>query len=622
MKQLFAIIFLLLSVTLYAQLSEGGIPMGFVSDRGSMDVKTIQLAVPNLDVELKEDLSATGETPPYRIAVGIPVDISLSRDGAWSNPGSKGRFLSLGIKAEKASGIILYYSHFSIPEGGRLFIYSADKSQLIGAFTSRNNPSGGYFATELIIGDELLLEYDAPGLNTEEPRIEIYQVHYVYRDLDFMEKGPSGACEVNVNCPEGESWQNEKRSVGKIVIKAGLGTYLCTGALINNVRQDSTPYFLTARHCGSSASLSDYSQWVFHFNYEALGCEDPDENPPPNTITGSTLLAEAPSGTTAGSDFKLLELNHNIPENYNPYFSGWNRDGVASPSGTGIHHPKGDIKKISTFTNPLLSVQYGTSSQDPNGYYWKVVWSETASGHGVTEGGSSGSPIFDNTGRIVGTLTGGAASCQDLLGPDYYGKFSYHWSSNGSPGGAQLRPYLDPDNTGAQSLNGFGYGNRLIANFDADTTVVSIGGQVSFTDRSGGEPESWAWAFSGGDPSLQNVQNPYRIVYNDYGLWNVSLIVADGLLSDTLLRKGYVRVTPNLYPNPANEKITLDFGRRQVEYIEVEVFDMQGRIARKYTNSAASSGIWTISVGDLKSGTYVLRITTNIMVDHLPLVIY
>ncbi len=622
MKQIFAIIFLLLSVSLTAQISEGGSPLGFILDQDRANITTLQLGVPNLDVELKEDLSANGELQPYRIAVGIPVDISLSKDGSWKDLGRGKRFLSLGISAEQAKGLIIYYRHFSIPEGGKLFIYSKDRTQLIGAFTSRNNPSGGYFATELIHGEELVLEYDAPRHSMEEPLIDIYQVHYVYREPDFMLKGSSGPCEVNVNCSEGQSWQNEKRSIGKIVIKAGLGTYLCSGALVNNVRQDSLPYFLTARHCGSTASSSDYSQWVFHFNYEALACEDPAENPAFNTITGSTLLAQAPSGTSSGSDFKLLELSQHIPDSYNPYFSGWNREEIASPSGVGIHHPTGDIKKISTYKSVLISTIYGSNSPDPSGYYWKVVWSETENGHGVTEGGSSGSPIYNNTGRIVGTLTGGGASCQDLLSPDFYGKFSVHWSSNGTSAESQLRPYLDPDNTGAQSMNGFGYGNRLIANFEADTTVISIGGQVRFFDSSGGEPESWNWAFSGGDPSRISVQNPPKVTYMDYGMWDVSLIVGDGLIADTLVRRNYIRVTPNLYPNPANEYVTIDFGKRQVNYIEVEVFDVWGRMARKYVNTSTTTGIWTVAIGDLQAGTYVLRITTNIMVDQLPLVVY
>jgi len=611
---------LLLSVPLLAQVSDGGSPTSFYRNHDE-GLKYVQLDPPQIDLE--QDLIESRDKPaPYQIAEGIAVDISLNRDGRWYDKAKGNPFLRMGFHAEGAQALIFYYSRFSVPEGGKLFIYSEDRSDLIGAFTSKNNPSGGYFATEAVKGDKVIIEYNGPSEGAAMPEIDIYQVHYVYRGLDFIGKGVSGSCEVNVNCPEGESWRNEKRSVAKIVIKAGAGTYLCTGALVNNVRQDSTPYFLTARHCGSSASWSDYSQWVFHFNYESLDCEEPQETPSSNTITGSELLAEAPYGTGNGSDFKLLLLNQHLPENYNPYFSGWNRDGLVSPSGVGIHHPKGDIKKISKYISPLVSSQYGSAGEDPDAMYWRVVWAETQSGHGVTEGGSSGSPIFDNTGNIVGTLTGGAASCQNLYEPDYYGKFSYHWSSNGSPGGSQLKPYLDPDNTAVNSLEGFGYGNRLLANFNADTSTISIGGQITFNDKSDGEAEAWQWAFSGGTPSTVTTQDPGFITYYDYGHWDVRLIVSDGIRSDTLVRKNYIRVTPNLYPNPANEYVTINFGSRQVNYIEIEAYDMYGRMARRYENASSSSGIWTVSISDLRSGNYILRIKTNIQEDRLPLIVY
>lgn len=607
----------LLAFPILAQVSEGGSPLSY-SSNSTHNLPYVVLDTP----EIPDDQGLRSGSPePYQIAEGISADIDLARDGKWFYAPDGRRYLALGVSSGGAKALIFYYKKFRLPEGGRLFIYAADHTQLIGAFTSENNASGGYFATEAVRSDKLVLEYD-PGNTSILPEVVIYQVHYVYRELDLMQKGPSGPCEVNINCMEGDSWQNEKRSVAKIVLKSGSGTYLCTGSLINNVRQDSTPYFLTARHCGNTASLSDYSQWVFHFNYEALNCEDPIEDPPSNTIVGSSLVAESPYGTSVGSDFKLLLLSQDIPESYSPYFSGWSRENYASPSGVCIHHPRGDIKKVSTYISPLISSQYGSGGTNPDGMYWRVVWAETENGHGVTEGGSSGSPIFDNTGKIVGTLTGGGASCEALTEPDFYGKFSYHWDQNGSPGDAQLKPYLDPDHTGANSLGGFGYGSRLIANFDADTTTISIGGRISFNDKSDGDPESWQWAFSGGNPSGSTQQDPGTITYNNYGHWDVRLVVSSGISNDTILRKEYIRVTPNLYPNPTNSKVTVDFGSRQVEYIDMEAYDIYGRMVGKYENSGTTTGVWTISVSNLRAGNYMLRIKTNVQEDVMPLIVY
>ena len=240
----------------------------------------------------------------------------------------------------------------------------------------------------------------------------------------------------------------------------------------------------------------------------------------------------------------------------------------------------------------------------------------------MTEGGSSGYPIFDNEGRIVGSLTGGAASCTDLTSPDFYGKLSYHWASNGSPGGSQLKPYLDPDNLGIETLDGLGYGSMLTAYFKADTSVVSIGSQIHFMDQSLGEPDHWEWSFYGADPFRYSGENPSGITYRNYGSYDVKLLIRSGELSDTIVRKNYIRVTPNLYPNPAHDFIVIDLGHRQIQYLEVQVFDLSGSLAREYNSSETDDGIYKVPLGDVNAGTYIMRIKTDVQEDRLPIVIY
>ena len=89
--------------------------------------------------------------------------------------------------------------------------------------------------------------------------------------------------------------------------------------------------------------------------------------------------------------------------------------------------------------------------------HWRLTWVATANGHGVTEGGSSGSPLFNyNNGnsRIVGTLTGGSSYCSAPNSPDIYGKMSYHWDQNTSTGNIKLKTFLDPNNSGVKILDG------------------------------------------------------------------------------------------------------------------------------------------------------------------------
>jgi hypothetical protein len=82
---------------------------------------------------------------------------------------------------------------------------------------------------------------------------------------------------------------------------------------------------------------------------------------------------------------------------------------------------------------------------------WTVEWDRNT----TTEGGSSGSPLFDQNKRIIGQLWGGGASCSNLSAPDYYGRVSSSWLPAGSTNSSQLKFWLDPNNAGAQFIDGY-----------------------------------------------------------------------------------------------------------------------------------------------------------------------
>ncbi|MFH2094063.1 MAG: T9SS type A sorting domain-containing protein, partial [Bacteroidota bacterium] len=366
-------------------------------------------------------------------------------------------------------------------------------------------------------------------------------INYVYRDCPFVglkQKGASEACEVNINCPEGANWGDEKRGVALISIVIGANSYLCSGSLVNNTSQDCVPYFLSAYHCGEGASASDFNQWGFYFGYWASTCTGTTAYYE-KLITGATKKAEAANTPGSKSDMLLLQLsNNNFGTTYQRYYNGWNRASTASGGGVCIHHPAGDMMKISTYTST------------PTTYYtthWLVYWAATVTDHGVTEGGSSGSPLFDNNGRVIGTLTGGTSYCTAQSDPDIYGKFSYHWDQNGTTASARLKDWLDPTNTGVTTLDGVYYpcsGTGVTAQFTGNPTTVVEGGSVAFTNQSTGSITSWTWSFPGGSPSSFNGQNPPAITYSTAGSYNVSLVVSDGTNNDTELKTNYITVIP------------------------------------------------------------------------------
>tara|TARA_Y100001970_G_C14232065_1_gene859260 strand:- start:879 stop:3230 length:2352 start_codon:yes stop_codon:yes gene_type:complete len=385
------------------------------------------ITLPSFDVEqfLTEDENELRsiETKPYRFANPISVDLDMENSGLWTELEDGSLIWILEIESTNAFSLNLIYDTFNIPEGAEFFVYSEDRDMVLGAFTSFNHKPHGGFSTAPVKGDKIILEYNQPANANFNGSISINTIAHDYRNVFFNTDrgyGDSGSCNNNVACSVGDDWADEIRSVAMILTSGG--SRLCTGSLINNGAQDLSPYFLTANHC-----LGGNNSWIFMFNYESPQCTN--QNGPTNmTVSGSTLLANSST-----SDVALLLLNENPPEDYNVHYAGWDVSGSTPSTPVGIHHPSGDIKKI--------SFDYDNASNSGN--YWDVdSWDD-----GTTEPGSSGSPLFDGvTHRIIGQLYGGVASCTNF-GYDTYGKTSVSWNLG-------LSDYLDPNNTGLSYIDG------------------------------------------------------------------------------------------------------------------------------------------------------------------------
>jgi PKD repeat protein len=420
------------------QVSEGGLPYSFQKSSRAV-VPTLTLPPVDVPALLAEDRREEALGLPFRFGAPCEMGIGMDEAGAWDALPDGGRLWRLRLESPGAYSINLVYDEFWLPRGARFFLYNDDESSVLGAFTHRNNKPHGKFATGPTRGAACTLEYHEPPGVGQPGRIRIARAVHGYKNVfSRLDKafGDSGACNVNVNCPEGTPWADQIRSVA-MILTAG-GWRLCSGALVNNTRYDHTPFFLTANHC-----LGGEETWVIMFNYQSPGCSDID-GPTTDTVSGTTLRAN-----NWDSDFALLELSEIPPMEYNVYYSGWSAVDTAPPSTVCIHHPSGDIKKITFDDDPPVSSTYGGT---PPGSHWKTVIYEL----GTTEPGSSGSPLFDDTHRIIGQLHGGTAACDGDVPnnqPDYYGKVALSWN-NGVSASQRLRDWLDPDNTGATTLDG------------------------------------------------------------------------------------------------------------------------------------------------------------------------
>lgn len=420
----FFIQLILLSSLCFAQVSIDSTPKSF-SLRQELSIPVEQLPVFNIENFLIEDENEkqSSDRKPYRFANPISVNINMNNSGEWLTLEDGSSIWMLEVHSPGAYSLNVIYDIFNIPEGAEFFVYSKNREMILGAFTNFNHKPHGGFSTAPVVGDNIILEYNEPSNASFRGNISVETVAHDYRNIFFNETrgyGDSGSCNNNVACNEANDWRDEIRSVAMILTSGG--SRLCTGSLINNGSQDLSPYFLTANHC-----LGGNNSWIFMFNYESPTCFN--QNGPTNmTVSGSSLLVNSSS-----SDVALLLLNETPPESYNVHYAGWDVSGNTPNIPVGIHHPSGDIKKI--------SFDYDNASNSGN--FWDVdSWDD-----GTTEPGSSGSPLFDGLShRIIGQLYGGVASCTNF-GYDTYGKTSVSWNLG-------LSDYLDPNNLGLSYIDG------------------------------------------------------------------------------------------------------------------------------------------------------------------------
>ena len=523
-----AILFICVSDS-YAQVNVGGQPMSSLTELStSYDIVTM----PEVDSrKLLEEDAAMINIPdiPLRYGKVLDVNLNMNNSGTWETLQDGSRIWRLGIKSADAKSINLTYSDFFMPKGATFFVYNLNKSMVLGAFTDLNNTNDGQFATAITTGFITVLEYYEPVYSSGQGRLTVSKVVHAYKDIMGFTSILELPCNININCPLGAPWVNQKRSVAKMTFQQGGGGFLCTGSLVNNTLGDRTPYFLTAEHCASD----NWNTLVMDFNYEAATCNGVNSGSF-QSVTGATLKA-----SNFDTDFRLLQLNNPVPANTNSYFNGWDNSGTGPLTETAIHHPGGAIKKISVDINPAQSVT-GFGGRLVNGF-WQVVWDQ-----GMTEGGSSGCPLYDQNQRVIGQNLGGiAAQCENPQAvTKVFGKFSESWAHGGSSTN-QLKNWLDPNNSGVTTLNGIDAvtGVAPASNFTSDVQNLPLGGgAVNFYDLTTNSPTSWSWSFPGGTPSTSTSQNPTGITYSATGAYTVSLTTTNGFGSNLKTIVNYVRV--------------------------------------------------------------------------------
>ena len=355
--------------------------------------------------------------------------------GQWSRTAEGKAIYRVALRSPEAIGLRLHFRNFNAGDG-RVWMYPADgvnDGYFAGPYAARGAYGDGEFWSEIVEGESVVLEYET----SREGRLpfEVDVVSHVFHEVvpgtaKASTRREALSCNKDAMCyPE---WAERARSVGRYLFETNGGGALCSGSLINTRNSSGIPYFLTADHCVSNAAEARSVQVFWGYTSVACGGAPKNLRSLPTTL-GATYLT---GGGLEQGDFTLLRLNGALPDTVT--FSGWTPDEHPVGGGvTGIHHPGGDYQRISFGARGDAIPVRGR----PEPFYYTINWRE-----GITEGGSSGSPLFNADGLIVGMLSAGpkpaAGKTECDLNPafDWYGKFSTAYPS--------LQAFLEERTTG------------------------------------------------------------------------------------------------------------------------------------------------------------------------------
>lgn len=418
-------------VVLTGQIQSNELPYSFDNQINYEDFKKFEIE--NFDSEkyLEEDRKLM-TIKPYRFAINKKTNISFDTTNFILLDSLKIYYLQIAVPNSK--GISLTFSDFQVDEDVKIFLFDNNLEYTIGAFSEINNKKNKILSTQFIPSDSIIVEVHV-SLMSNFPNFHISDIGCAYRNI----KEESDWCEIDINCNEDPRWQTIKKATLKIIYQEDDSYYACSGTLMANTRLDNTPYYLTANHCVNTQEEANST--IFYFNYEYTECEGEIayEN---QTISGAHLIATADDRL----DFTLLELSAVPPKTYNPFYAGWSRQEEYDDTTVCIHHPAGDVKKISIDYNPLGLGSF--SGYDPNKHWQVLEWDE-----GTTEGGSSGSGLFTKDMFLIGDLSGGDASC-DYNYDDYYQQF-YHCWDDYNPNNQRLKTWLDSFGFNPMQIEGY-----------------------------------------------------------------------------------------------------------------------------------------------------------------------
>lgn len=429
------------------------------------DAKSIQDVLRKNKVVADEDSPSDGKI--YKHAHPIAVDLNIAKKLKWKYDGilAYGKFT---IKLKDAKSLSLNFNQFFLPAGTEMYVYNQDGEMIQGEITPSENNESKSWGTWVYKGDKIVIELKIPVNKKSELLLNVNNIAYGYKEIYQTQQiggfGQSSNCNINVLCSLGTGWEPERNSVAHCLSGDGSGFF--SGSLLMNTCNTASAYFLTANHAFEHATpVRNVSNWRFIFQAWSSTCPNPGVNTNGVTFNGSTLRAN-----WAGSDFCLVQLTSMPASNSGIHYAGWNRNVTGINQVSILHHPRGDLMKITRDNDAPQSVVH----PDISGLQcWQSVVE-----FGATEPGSSGSPYFDQNHRVIGQHYGGSVSQLSLPTCDqitkFAGRFDVSWTGGGT-NATRLSNWLDPSGSNAMTTNTTNASNLLRVPVEHHYGIVGTG---------------------------------------------------------------------------------------------------------------------------------------------------
>lgn len=290
--------------------------------------------------------------------------------------------------------------------------------------------------------------------------------------------GTGGECMVDVSCEP--IWADVARGVVAVLIQGGL----CTGSLINTRGEPmpdesgaTGPLLLTGFHCvrdlveqriaagWRDGAAGSFVPATVIYNWRSPGCAHPQA---PESWRGSGLQATYGAVLVAyanDSDVALLRLAAPPPAAYRVRLNGWNAGATPPQHCATIHHPGGDLQKLAISFSPPVSSLFCPGCCTPDGQRvvptqrcWRQPeWLVHRYDIGSSSHGSSGAPLFDDHGLVIGQMHGGFATCAHPR-DDFFGQLSRAYNNSlryeQPMRASMLWPHIDPQPDGSLRMQG------------------------------------------------------------------------------------------------------------------------------------------------------------------------